>query len=753
MNRGPDAAAQAPSLRGALLSEHWYRVAGLKPALRTGARFSRHRYRGETWYVLADPASQASHRLDPVARSLVAGMDGTRSVEALWSQADRLLGDRAPTQDELIQLLAQLHAADLLHADLSPDAAELFTRGRQQRRQRLGQSLLNPMAIKLPLFDPDRLLDRLWPWVRPLWNRWGALLWLLVVLPALLLAAANASELTHNLGDRVFAAGSLLTIGLVFPLLKALHELAHGLATKARGGEVHDMGLMLLVLMPVPYVDASESSRFPDKRDRALVAGAGMGAELFVAALAMYAWLLMEPGFARSIAFNVMLVAGVTTLLFNGNPLLRYDAYYLLADLIEVPNLAQRANRAVGWLLAQRLFGAKPEGPPPPRAEHAWLLGYAVTSFAYRMWISVWIVLFVAGQFFVLGVLMALWAVVVMLLLPLARTLRLMATHAALQPVRGRVAAVSSALLAGTALLLLAVPVPQRSEVQGVRWLPDQSLLRAGTDGFLTRWLVAPGTRVEAGQPLADREEPALVARRRGAEARVAELQQALWTAQGAQRPAQAALVQQDLQREQALLESLARRESALRLHAAQAGQFVVTRAADAPGRYHREGDLLGHVLPASGPALVRVFVPQERVDLVRHHTTAVRLRLAHDRGRVHAARIVREIPAGQDQLPSAALAPMGGGPVAVDPRDPAGLKALQRGFQFDLALDTAAAGEDRGAAGAAGAAGGDTQPAADLFVGARAWVQFIHPSEPLAVQWARSLRQLFLARFGGNAG
>src|SRR4030095_668059 len=161
-----------------LFSSSWYRVAALKPRLRPHARLYRHHYRGEVWFVMQDPASGRMHRFHPAARLILSGMDGSRTIQELWEIANRRLGESAPTQDELIQLLGQLHAADLVQCDVSPDVAELFDRAQRQERARLGRSIGNPMAIKLPLVDPDRFLNWLLPYVQRIWNRWGAIVWL-----------------------------------------------------------------------------------------------------------------------------------------------------------------------------------------------------------------------------------------------------------------------------------------------------------------------------------------------------------------------------------------------------------------------------------------------------------------------------------------------------------------------------------------------------------------------------------------------
>jgi putative peptide zinc metalloprotease protein len=358
----------------ALLSSSWYRVAPLQPRLRSHARLHRMRYGGELWYLLQDPVTGRVHRFTPAARFLMAAMNGQRSVQELWELANRQLGDDAPAQDEVIRMLGQLHGADLLQSDATPDVMELFERGRRQEAATRRRSWINPMAWRLHLCDPDRFLNAVRPAVDLLWSRWGGLLWLAVVLPALLLVPSHWPELSGNFSDRVLATHNLLLLWLVFPLIKALHEFGHAAAVKRGGGEVHDVGVVMLVLVPVPYVEASASTVFRSKAARAVVGASGMAVELFVAAIAFYFWLMLEPSLLRSALFNVMLVAGVSTILFNGNPLLRYDAYYIASDLLDLPNLANRASRWWGWLLDRHAFGV-PDADPPEEGlrDQAWL--------------------------------------------------------------------------------------------------------------------------------------------------------------------------------------------------------------------------------------------------------------------------------------------------------------------------------------------------------------------------------------------
>jgi len=260
----------------ALYSNSWHRVSTLRPRLRSHIHIHRHVYRGEVWYVMQDQSNGEFHRYTPEANLLISLMDGRRTVQEIWEIACGQLDDDAMPQDEVIRLMAQLHRADVLTTDRAPDVRDLVERRKRQRMQKIKQYIGNPSALKMPLVDPDRWLTRTLPAYRWLFTWVGALLWLAVVAAGTALGAMHWQTLTHNIWDQVFSTGNVLAMALVYPVVKAIHELGHACAVKARGGEVHEIGLMFLLLVPIPYVDASASSAFADKRWRMLVGGAGI---------------------------------------------------------------------------------------------------------------------------------------------------------------------------------------------------------------------------------------------------------------------------------------------------------------------------------------------------------------------------------------------------------------------------------------------------------------------------------------------
>lgn len=709
-----------------LFSPSWYRVANLTPRLRAHAHIHRHQYRGETWYVLQDLSSERFHRFSPAAYLVIGLMDGRTAVQTIWERALAQLGDDAVTQDEVIQLLGQLHAADVMQCDVPPDTAELFRRREKQERAKTVKRALSVFAWQIPLFDPERLLDRMLPLARPLSGWLGFVLWCVVVGAGLAAAAAHWRELSENVLDRVLVPENLLVMWLVFPVLKLAHEFGHALAVKTRGGEVHEMGVMIMVLTPVPYVDASSAWAFRSKWQRIVVGAAGMMVELFIASIALLLWLSAEPGVLRGVLYNIVLIAGISTVLFNANPLLRFDGYYMLMDWLEIPNLRSRSTQYWAYLAERYLFGRREsERPPATRGERAWFVGWSVASFAYRIFVVIAILVFLGEQSLLLGVVFAVLTAATWFVVPGVKIANYLLNSPRLRRVRRRALSASLVAALGVLAALFVVPVPMRTTAQGVVWLPDEGFVRVGADGFVERVVARPGDWVKPGAVLVEMSDVELATELKVLEARVRELD-AKHREQIVSDRVRAEIIDEERRFAAQSLERAQERARELVIKAKAEGEFVYPGAPDAPGRFLKKGDLLAHVVNADA-IIVRTVVSQQDIDLVRNATRAVQLRLAEDLPATIRGALRRVVPSATDQLPSAALGTQGGGALAVDPGDREGRKSAQRFFQVDVELP---------------------HDGRILRVGARAYVRFDHGWEPLGVQWYRRARQLFLARF-----
>ena len=711
----------------AVHSARWYRVADLKPRLSPLLRLRRQRVRGQTWLLLSQRAGGRSVRLNGAAWAIAGRLDGQRSLQSVWDQM--LAGaDDLPTQDELIDLLAQLREAALLQFDRPADAQRLLPHLESVLRPGRRNSLI---AWRVRLADPSALLDRLAPLQRVLFSPAAALVWAFAVGLLLLLGLQNAPTLIDH-GSRWLATPRYAALGLLLYVpIKLVHELAHGMAVRHWGGAVHEAGVTLMMGLPVPWVDASAATGFVRRRQRIVVGAAGMMAELGLAAVALPLWLVLSDGWLRDAMFVTVFVAGVSTLLFNANPLQRLDGYYIATDALDLPNLGPRSRQ--WWLdgLRRRLLRLpSPEPMVVAPGERPWLAGFAPLSWLYGLTIAAVAIAWLGHLSLMLGVVGGVllgWQMGLRPLVQLLGTLRRAALAQQATARRWQRLRVAGAGLLAAVLLL---PLPQRTGVQGVVWPPDDAQLRADEDGFVAPDALADGAQVRAGDVVLQLVNPVLQTRltRQGArvDALEAELVQALPGAAGGGE-GRAGDAQAELARAQAELAQLRERVDGLTVRAGRAGRVALPQAADLPGSYLRRGSLFGQVL-GDAPPTVRVALPESDAGDLRDTLRSVSVRLAASPWQVQTARVVRDGAGAVRQLPSAALSQRHGGPVATDPQDPHDLKPVQPVVLLDLQL----------------AADGGTV----ARLGERAWVRFDAGWSPLALQLARGLQRAVMQRF-----
>jgi putative peptide zinc metalloprotease protein len=708
-----------------LFSDSWYRVSDLKPRLRAHAQIHHHVYRGSNWYVLQDHSTGQMHRFSEEAYRIIGLMDGNTTLGRIWEAACESLGDNMPTQEEAIGLLSQLHRADLLQTDMPPDISDLHQRHESFERNRMLGQFKSPLSIRIPLLDPERFLSATDFIARSIFRWAGLVLWLAAVVSALVLTAFHWEELTSNLADRVLAAENIFLLWLVYPVVKALHEFGHAYAVKRWGGEVHDMGIMLLVFVPIPYVDASAASAFRERYQRVAVGAAGLMVELFLASVAMWAWVNVEPGLVRAIAFNVMIIAGVSTILFNGNPLLRYDAYYMLSDYLDIPNLALRANRYLGYVFKRYLLNVEDaQTPVTDRGEAPWMFIYGIASFFYRIFITVKVALFIAGKFFIIGIVMMIWGLISAFIAPLYRTMRLFMTDSRLRLKSNRMLFLSC-VFAGLIILVIAViPFPSFTVAEGVLWPPDNSQVVAGIEGFVREVKVASGQDIKEGDLLILMENPRLDSEMAVLEAQVKELD-ARYRLSTVEDRIEAEIIKDEMSRLKGEIARKKAEKDALLMKSPCNGIFLLPNAGDLQGRYLKRGELIGYVINFDN-VTARVVVTQRDIDKVRRENKAVSMRMAGTLNKVFPAAVKREVPAASNELPSLALSLEGGGALALDPTEKNKAKTYEKIFQFEVLIPDAPR----------------------KTIGERVYVRFEHSPEPLVFRWYKAARRTLLGKF-----
>ena len=707
-------------------SESWHRVREVRARLRPQVRVHRQRFRGEPWFVLHDPFNNQFFRLSPAAYDFVARLDGSRTVQQAWDEALAADPEAAPGQQDVIELLGQLYASSLIHADLPADTVSLFERYQKRRRREIVSKWLSAMFARFPLWDPDDFLRRALPLANVVLNRWGALVWCLFVAAGVKVTVDHWSAVAAQ-GREVLEPGNLFLLYAATIAIKLLHEFGHAILCRKFGGEVHTFGVMLMIFTPMPFVDATSAWSFRYRWQRVLVGAGGIIVELFIAAIAAFIWSTTGNGLLHTLAFNVMFSASVSTVLFNINPLLRFDGYYILMDWIGPPNLYQRSVRYLRYLAERQLFGLRQEKSPAANPKEArWLATYGLLGGAYRIFLFASITLFVANQFLLLGTVIAAICVIAWAVVPLFRFMAYLASSPRLQRTRSRALGVSLGGATSLLLVLAVLPVPSAVRAPGMVEAEEYTLVATGSSGAVQRIVARSGHRVSAGQPLVLLADPELSFETSTLKAQLEEAmaRQRQSIAQGGA----------NLRTIEGVLEALRKREAELQRHqrdltvvAAHDGLWVAPRLDDSMGRWFPRGTVLGEVVNPAKFLFVARIPTRDALQIVS--------------GKLRRADVWLLGQAGQRL-------------------ETTGWRLVQAAAEA-----TEPANSDRGNKTAnAGSANRPTQEApvfevrAELIPGTSR-VRLLHgqsgmirlalPWEPLLTQWSRQLRQLFQNRPG----
>ena len=684
-----------------------------------------------------DPTSNQFYRLSPVAYDFVSSLDGVRTVDEAWRLSLEKFGDKAPTQHEVIELIGQLYNSNLLSVDATPETEQLLRRGRDRVKKRLMQQAVSLMYFKVRLFNPDALLTAVEPIFRPLLNRWGFLAWAAFVVFAVVNLIPQWGRLVSGV-DAATSPSSWPYMIATYIVLKLWHELGHGVICKRFGGQVPELGAMLLVLLPSPYVDASSAWSFSSKWQRMAVGMGGMFFELTAAAVCAFVWLNTPGGtLANEIAFYVMLTSGVSTVLFNGNPLMRFDGYYILSDALEIPNLSQRANQLMKNVFLKHVYRVENVRPVTQSRSEWWImLVFGVLAMVYRILVFFGILTWLLGQLFGLGILLAAWSFGAWFLVPTGAFIGWLSSSPQLSGKRTRAVLTTLAMAAGLGLLVGGVPLPDWRRAQGVVESRTRVGVFAGSDGVVASAPVGTGDRVKAGDVLVVVESPELEAMLMQARAERAEYEVRLREARSGEEPAAVQVVARQLDAVVTVIDTLEKRKQELVVRATVDGVVVNGDPERMVGMWVKRGQVLAEVVD-TGALRVHALMNQADVNWLfgakessEREPFGVAFRLAGNLERVIDGGTATPVPSGQKSVPHGALMYAGGG--TVEPEvDQQGQPRGAKHRRFSVLIDP---GEGVLASGGA-------------LPGERVYVRFTLPSKALAWQVVDRVRKALHGR------
>lgn len=708
-----------------LFSESWHRVAGQKLRLRPSVRVRKQYFRGQCWFVANDAYSDQYFRFRPEAWAFIRRLDGTHSVEEIWQKLLDDKGDEAPGQDEVIQMLANLYQSNLIVSDFPADVMQLFERQKKRHAREWKSRLFGIFFLRIPLWDPDNFLNRTFPYLKWLVNPLGALLWLVLVGAGLGVVISNWEVLFES-GQGVLAPGNLPLLLLAFVIAKLIHEFGHGYAVKRFGGEVHTMGITFLVFTPIPYVDASAAWAFRERWKRVWVGASGMIVELAIAAIAAFVWAATGPGLLNAWCFNLMVVASVSTILFNINPLLKFDGYYILSDLTDTPNLQPRSFKQIGHIVEKFAFGGKhSQSPSNGPGEASWLAFFGVASWTFRLYITFVIIMFVADRYLGLGLIAAVLTIVGLFIIPAVKGIKFLFTESRIERERTRAFTVTGAFIGLIILLFGVVPAPRYFQAHGIVFAQNASFLVSRTEGEIITHQNKV-VSVNEGDILMELENPELGIRRLQLEAETAfweATSRRLLASEGVGRN----VLMQRLQVNQMRLQELAEQEESVIIRAPFTGLLAAGQADEQLGRQVGRGSVLGEIISLGKWNFFAVVGQRDANLLFEEGLRNPRIRFYGSSGNEVVPESIHIVPGQQERLPSPALGWSSQGPIQVRADDQQGVRTVEPFFLVRMEIE------------------GEGAP---LHHGRTGRVRFQVNPEPLGHQWYRKLRQMVQTRF-----
>lgn len=473
-------------------------------------------YEGMTHYVVKDPIGLKYFRFKIEEYFLLQQFNGKNTLQDVKRAFERKYRPQTISIEDLTRFVAQLHEAGIAQIDSPEQAKVLITRRRKNRWKKVWQFLANILYIKIPIIDPERLLTGMYPYFRWIYTPWFITFSVGMMLAAITLVASQWTEFYSKLPEfqSFFNWHTIFAFWLSLAVVKVIHEFGHGLTAKHYGGEVHEMGMLFLVLTPALYCDVTDSWLLPNKWKRIWISAAGIYVECFLASVATFVWWNANDGLLKSLAMATMFICSINTIMFNANPLLRYDGYYVMADWLEIPNLRIKSTQFFTYLFQEKVLGLEvPVQSYMPRSRRFLFVTYAITSYLYRWFVTFSIVWFLT-QFLrkyklqSVGYMMAAGSLVPLLVMPCYQMFKFVRTPGRMRKVKkvraASFAVVTVALVAG----ILLIPTPLRISGTLVLKAADPEEIYAEVPGRLIDLKVRDAQWVKEGTLIATLSNP-----------------------------------------------------------------------------------------------------------------------------------------------------------------------------------------------------------------------------------------------------
>ena len=645
----------APSDLGAKLGD-------VRASVRPNLDLSRHVFSGKPTYVVRDPITAQTHRFSAQDYQLFISVDQTRtlkeSVELLIKQK-RITPEQT---DDFYRFVVHLHQMGLLTLPLS-DGSTLYNRYKQRVDAQKKGKFMKLLFMKVPLAKPDKWLGTTKHIVAPLFTMTAFWIWLACAITCSMVLLVNWREFVNPLGT-MLTLSNVPILWILLVGLKTFHELGHAYACKRFGGTVPEMGAMIMMGTPCAYVDASSSWSFPNRWHRMTVALAGMYFESMLAMVAVVVWLCTDTGQLHSAAQYAIVLSTVVTIGFNANPLMRYDGYFILCDLVNIPNLHRDAKAAASGFVKWVLYGLTPKASTTSGPIHVVMTAFGLACMAYSTTVAIGIATLLTLSVPIVGPLIAFFVSGLPVIRLIQKWTSYVVSSKELEAVRFRAISVAGGLTAAIVIGIFAIPIPGHVQSLGIVHRQEEQSVRASVSGFLISAKAKNTEAVVANQILYRLENSELETQRSDIQSLVQQLNIQLQSQLNVPGK-QSEQTQIQLENARKQLEHIESQIRHLDLAAPKSGEFIPAPESPKTGKFVRQGESLGSI--CRGPWIVHLMLTADQwssIESVRDKPVGVTL-VGNTRESLKG-RIISGDIAGTKKIEEAALTHSGGGDIAV---------------------------------------------------------------------------------------
>ena len=650
----------------------------IRITLRSDLQVSRQIYQANPVYVIHDPVSFRSHRLSVFQYRVLAALDPNVN---LGDNFQALVAKGEFTEDEEQTYFDLLTSISRLGLIVMPgqSGGKLFEQHLKMRAAKRRGKLLGFMFLQIPLVNPNNFLNRTVNRVSWLFTKTFLLVWLVGMAATGFIICSRFTDLVQPLNG-ILATKNLPFLWLSFVLLKVWHELGHGYACKVFGGFVPEMGTILIVGTPAAYVDASTAWGFPERYKRLVVMFGGMFFESLVFIPCVFIWAFSSSPMLSSCAYQLLIMASVVTLLFNANPLMKFDGYFICSELVGIQNLRARADLQIKRMLTSTLLGLPSKQHDDSLATRLMLVTYGISAMIYKFFVVIGIAIVVANKFPLVGLGLAAFHVTTTTGAGILKMTKYLLTSPETASVRGRSRIVAAAVLIGLPLLACVMPVPFGVVTQGLVGAETEHFVNVDSPGEFDGGLVRSGDLVDNAAPLVNLKNQRLEQQLNLARAtwKDAVLRwEILQDIDHAAADRQFALVTELRQQ----VQEMTRRVQNLTVTAPDGGKVVRLISASSRGEFLHEGTPLAIIV--KGRPMLRTWVNEEQLGCIRKESgSEVSFRIPGRSLSTYSGRIISVEPAAESVFNHLALTYVAGGEILIDPTTG---RPMEPVFQIDI--------------------------------------------------------------------